>query len=106
MEKQTRTERILARVRAIPEGFVSTYATIDPVAPRLVGRVLAAHHEGVSWHRVVRADGTAPMGEAQLELLRAEKVPLAGDRVDFARARSWAPSAVEPKAPPTNGGMR
>jgi methylated-DNA-protein-cysteine methyltransferase-like protein len=88
-----RAERMIARVRAIPEGFVQTYGDIDPRAPRLVGRVLAglpesrAREERIPWHRVVRADGQAPMGARQLALLRREGVPLRGDRVDLRRAR-------------------
>jgi alkylated DNA nucleotide flippase Atl1 len=77
----------VARVRAIPEGFVRTYGDIDPVAPRLVGRVLATTHEDVPWHRVVRADGSVPKGRAQLDRLRREGVPLRGERVDLAQAR-------------------
>ncbi|HEY4401092.1 MAG TPA: MGMT family protein [Acidimicrobiia bacterium] len=84
---ESRASRIVARVRAIPKGVVRTYADIDPGAPRVVGRVLATTHEGVPWHRVVRADGTVPMGDPQLELLRQEGVPLRGDRVDLDRAR-------------------
>ena len=50
---------IIERVRAIPEGFVRTYADIDQRAPRMVGRVLATTHEetpvasggAVGWHR-------------------------------------------------------
>jgi len=75
------------RVRAIPEGFVRTYGDIDPSAPRLVGQVLATTKEELPWHRVVRADGTAPIGAKQLELLQREGVPVRGDRVDLARAR-------------------
>ena len=82
-----RVERILQRVRAIPEGFVRTYGDIDPAAPRLVGRVLAMTKEDVPWHRVVRADGTAPKGARQLARLRREGVPLRGNRVDLSRAR-------------------
>jgi methylated-DNA-protein-cysteine methyltransferase-like protein len=82
-----RTARIIARVRAIPEGFVRTYADIDPKAPRMVGRALAGTHEGVPWHRVVRADGSVPMGAPQLERLHQEGVPMRGDRVDLDRAR-------------------
>jgi methylated-DNA-protein-cysteine methyltransferase related protein len=82
-----RTARILTRVRAIPPGFVRTYGDVDPKAPRLVGRVLATTHERVPWHRVVRADGSAPMGETQLARLRREGVPLRDGRVDLARAR-------------------
>jgi methylated-DNA-protein-cysteine methyltransferase-like protein len=81
-----RTERIIERVRAIPEGYVRTFADIDPAAPRLVGRILASNHD-LPWHRVVRADGTLPQGQAQLKLLLVEGVPLRGDRVDLTEAR-------------------
>jgi methylated-DNA-protein-cysteine methyltransferase-like protein len=86
-DPEDRTARILARVRAIPPGFVRTYGDVDRRAPRLVGRVLATTDERVPWHRVVRSDGTAPMGAAQLERLRREGVPLRAGRVDLARAR-------------------
>ena len=79
-------ERIVERVRAIPEGFVRTYGDIDPRAPRLLGRVLASVHD-LPWHRVVRADGTVPQGAPQRRLLVAEGVPMRGDRVDLAEAR-------------------
>jgi len=79
-------ERIVERVRAIPEGFVRTYGDIDPRAPRLVGQVLASVHD-LPWHRVVRADGTVPQGAPQRRLLVAEGVPMRGDRVDLAEAR-------------------
>jgi methylated-DNA-protein-cysteine methyltransferase related protein len=81
-----RTERIIERVRAIPECYVRTFADIDPGAPRLVGRILSTHHD-LPWHRVVRADGTLPQGQAQRERLLAEGVPLRGDRVDLTDAR-------------------
>jgi 6-O-methylguanine DNA methyltransferase, DNA binding domain len=60
-----------------PNGFVRTYGDIDPLAPRLVGRVLSQTHD-LPWHRVVRADGTLPHGEAQRKLLVAEGVPKLG----------------------------
>ena len=82
-----RAERILARIRAVPEGFVSTYADVDPHAPRMVGQVLATTSEPVPWHRIVRADGTAAKGERQLRLLRREGVPMRGGRIDLGRAR-------------------
>jgi methylated-DNA-protein-cysteine methyltransferase-like protein len=83
----SREVRIVERVKAIPEGFVRTYGDIDPAAPRLVGRVLATTQEAVPWHRVVRADGSLPMGATQLRLLRQEGVPLCAGRVDLAQAR-------------------
>lgn len=83
----TREQRILERIRAIPEGFVRTYGDIDPAAPRMVGRVLATTSAEVPWHRVVRADGSVAKGERQLARLRREGVPLRGDRVDLRHAR-------------------
>jgi methylated-DNA-protein-cysteine methyltransferase-like protein len=88
-----RTTRIVGRVRAIPAGFVRTYGDIDPRAPRLVGRILATTHERLPWHRVVRADGSIPMGRRQRELLLQEGVPMRGDRVDLRNAR--VPSAIK-----------
>jgi len=82
-----RVARIVERVRAIPEGFVRTYGDIDPAAPRLVGRVLATTHEELPWHRVVRSDGSVPIGAKQVKLLRREGVPFRNDRVDLAQAR-------------------
>ena len=84
---EPRTERIIRRVRAIPTGFVRTYGDIDPRAPRLVGRVLATTHDGLPWHRVVRADGSLPKGKRQRELLLEEGVLMRGDRVDLRDAR-------------------
>ena len=82
-----RTARIIARVRAIPAGFVRTYGDIDPGAPRLVGHVLATTHDDLPWFRVVHADGSVPMGKKQRGLLRAEGIPMRGDRVDLRLAR-------------------
>ncbi|HEX7262784.1 MAG TPA: MGMT family protein [Candidatus Dormibacteraeota bacterium] len=82
-----RTPRIIGRIRAIPVGFVRTYGDIEPRAPRLVGRILATTHEDLPWHRVVRADGTIPMGKRQLDLLVREGIPMRGDRVDLSQAR-------------------
>jgi methylated-DNA-protein-cysteine methyltransferase related protein len=84
--RDARTARIVRRVRAIPAGFVRTYGDIDPSAPRYVGRVLS-DTDDLPWHRVVRADGTVSQGEPQRELLRAEGVPMRGDRVDMREAR-------------------
>ncbi len=83
-----RRERILARIRAIPEGFVQSYGDIEPSAPRLVGHVLATYErDDVPWHRVVRADGSLAKGGRQLARLRQEGVPTKGRRVDMRRAR-------------------
>jgi len=83
---QSRSERIVERIRAIPEGWVRTYGDIDPRAPRLVGLVLSRSHD-LPWQRVVRADGSLTQGDRQRELLLREGVPMRGDRVDMDEAR-------------------
>jgi methylated-DNA-protein-cysteine methyltransferase-like protein len=83
-----RAERVLARVRAIPPGFVRAYSDLDPGAPRFAGAVLASNEDPkLPWHRVVRADGSLPVGERQRALLEAEDVPFRGERVDMRAAR-------------------
>jgi alkylated DNA nucleotide flippase Atl1 len=82
-----RTDRIIERIRAIPEGWVRTYGDIDPRAPRLVGLVLSQSDADIPWQRVVRADGSLAKGARQRELLLQEGVPMCGDRVDLDEAR-------------------
>ena len=84
---QSRSERIIERVRAIPEGFVRTYGDIDPRAPRFVGLVLSQTDADLPWQRVVRADGSLPKGAKQRALLVREGVPMRGERVDLREAR-------------------
>ena len=81
-------DRILARIRAIPEGFVRSYGDVSPGAPRLAGTVLSGTDDpSVPWHRVVRADGSLAKGDRQRALLEAEGIPFRGDRVDMRAAR-------------------
>ena len=83
-----RARRILARVRAIPIGFVRTYGDCSPGAPRMTGAVLAAcAEESLPWQRVVRADGSLAKGARQRALLEQEGVPFRGERVDLRVAR-------------------
>jgi methylated-DNA-protein-cysteine methyltransferase-like protein len=82
------TQAVLARVRAIPPGFVRSYGDVSPGAPRFAGTVLhAADDPHLPWHRVVRADGSLAKGDRQRALLEAEGVPFRGDRVDMRVAR-------------------
>jgi alkylated DNA nucleotide flippase Atl1 len=84
----TRTERVLARIRDTPPGFVRAYGDVSPGAPRFAGTVLAACDDpDVPWHRIVRADGSLAKGERQRRLLDAEGVPFRGERVDMRTAR-------------------
>ena len=78
-------------MRAVPEGFVTTYGDLSPGSPRYAGSVLSACDDPrVPWQRVVRADGSLAKGERQRKLLAREGVPFAGARVDMKRA--WIPA--------------
>ena len=86
-------DEILAAVRAIPAGHVTTYGDLSPGAPRRAGAVLAANLDaGLPWQRVVRADGSLAKGARQRALLEAEGVPFRGARVDMQRA--WVPASA------------
>jgi len=86
-------DRVLAAVRAIPEGFVRTYGDISPGAPRFTGLVLRRRGDEVPWWRVVRADGSLAKGDRQRALLDAEGVPFTRDRVDLRIARMYVDPA-------------
>jgi methylated-DNA-protein-cysteine methyltransferase-like protein len=87
-EVPSRAERVLARIRATPPGFVRAYGDVSPGAPRFAGSVLSACDDpSVPWHRVVRADGSLAKGPRQRALLEAEGVPFRGGRVDMRAAR-------------------
>ena len=79
---------ILARVHAIPVGFVRSYGDVSPGAPRLAGAVLHdCEDPSIPWHRVVRADGSLAKGARQRVLLEREGVPFRSGRVDMRVAR-------------------
>jgi len=86
----SRADRVLARVRNTPEGFVRAYGDVSPGAPRFAGTVLAGNEDpDLPWWRIVRADGsiaTRPPAR-QRALLKAEGIPFRGDRVDMRAAR-------------------
>lgn len=69
-------------------GDVAEYIGVK--SARVIGRVLATEsYDGLPWYRVLHADGTTAghiRGE-QLALLRADGVPIRGDRVDMKVAR-------------------
>ena len=86
-------QRVLDAVDRIPRGAVMSYGDVAEYvgqgSARAVGTVMSRHGGEVPWHRVLHADGTCATHKAdhQLELLRAEGVPVSGDRVDMRRAR-------------------
>jgi alkylated DNA nucleotide flippase Atl1 len=89
----TSEAEILAAVRAVPPGHVTTYGDLSPGAPRRAGAVLAANADpDLPWQRVVRADGSLAKGERQRALLIAEGVPFRGARVDMRAA--WVPASA------------
>ncbi|MFL5895058.1 MAG: MGMT family protein [Thermoleophilaceae bacterium] len=84
-------DKVLARIRGIPRGRVTTYGDLWPGAPRAAGAVLASNHDrDLPWQRVVRADGSLPKGARQRALLEREGVPFSGARVDMRAA--WVPA--------------
>jgi methylated-DNA-protein-cysteine methyltransferase-like protein len=90
-------QRILAAVRRIPRGRVSTYGNVAEVAglprrARLVGTVLRqTASPRLPWFRVINAGGriSFPVGsdahERQRSHLEAEGIPLIRGRVDLKR---------------------
>jgi alkylated DNA nucleotide flippase Atl1 len=86
-------ELVLTIVEQIPPGQVATYGDIAEIVgrggPRQVGHVMAQFGGGVPWWRVVRADGRPARGleKRGLRLLRADKTPIKGNRVDMTEAR-------------------
>jgi O-6-methylguanine DNA methyltransferase len=85
--------RVLDAVERIPRGNVMSYGDVAEYvgsgSARAVGTVMSRHGSEVPWHRVLHADGTCATHKAdrQLDLLRAEGVPVRGDRVDMRLAR-------------------
>lgn len=95
--------RIIAAIKRIPRGKVSTYGNVADVAglprrARLVGTVLrnTPSSRGVPWFRVINASGriSFPLGSdayaRQRKHLEDEGVDFAGGRVDLNRY-GWPP---------------
>lgn len=86
-------QSVLDAVDRIPRGRVMSYSDVAEYigagSGRAVGTVMARFGAEVPWHRVLRNDGTCAThkSDRQLALLRAERVPMRGGRVDMARAR-------------------
>jgi methylated-DNA-protein-cysteine methyltransferase related protein len=99
--RQEYNERVWNLARAVPRGKVTTYgqlammlappAGVDSEAyrafgPRWVGGAMAGCPDDVPWQRVINSQGRIsqrPGAEKQRELLEAEGVVFANDRVDF-----------------------
>jgi methylated-DNA-protein-cysteine methyltransferase-like protein len=105
--REQRIAAIVAVVREVPRGHVTTYGAVAaraglPRQARLVGKVLAGlpASSGVPWHRVVAAGGRiafpagSPARERQLSRLRREGVDVARSRIDLGRS-GWGAPAVD-----------
>ncbi len=97
---------MLATVRRIPKGRVSTYGEVatasgHPGAARQVVWALRAG-KNVPWHRVLGAGGRIRLtGESALEQrlrLQTEGVTITGDKVDLKRFHHIFKPAKEPVA--------
>ena len=96
-------QRVVAVVRALGFGEVSTYGDVAEVASlprraRFVGHVLASSDDDLPWWRVVNAAGRLVPGlEAeQASLLRAEGVVVADGRVRRAPIGRFSPAGHSP----------
>ena len=92
-EQRPVDELVAEAVRAVPEGYVTTYGAIARelglASPRQVGAVLARASGPMPWHRVLPASGRLVEGLAteQGRRLRAEGVEVRGVQVDLTRYR-------------------
>ncbi len=85
--------RILASIRKIPRGKVSTYGAVARAAgfPGAARQVVRALHAGIDlpWHRVLGAGGQIKLrGDSAIEQrlrLESEGVTFRGRKVDMAR---------------------
>jgi len=80
-------EAVIAVISSLEPGDVTTYGEVaeeagHPGAARAVGNILGKS-DGLPWWRVVGSGGylRTPKSERQAELLRAEGVSIAGNRV-------------------------
>jgi methylated-DNA-protein-cysteine methyltransferase-like protein len=89
----TTQARILATIRQIPRGKVSTYGAVGRAAgyPRAARQVAAVMRKsvGLPWHRVLGAGGeiktSAHVAQEQRLRLQMEGVAFRGRRVDMAK---------------------
>jgi methylated-DNA-protein-cysteine methyltransferase-like protein len=85
--------RVLDIVERIPRGKVMSYGDVAEYvgsgSGRTVGAVMSRHGHEVPWHRVVQSTGAPnPASPAEaLRLLRRDRTPMRGDKVDMRLAR-------------------
>lgn len=72
------TDAVLAVVDKIPAGRVASYGAVGAAAgttARRAGRAMRTHGHLTAWWRVVRADGTSPVGERARVHWDEESIP-------------------------------
>jgi methylated-DNA-protein-cysteine methyltransferase-like protein len=92
------SRRIIAAIRAVPPGKVSSYRDVAfaagmPNGARQVARILhsMSGSEKLAWYRIIKADGRIALGEGngrelQISLLRSEGVEVSdAGQVDMTR---------------------
>ncbi len=92
-------EAVLDLVAMIPAGSVLAYGDVARLlgsgGPRQVGAVLSKFGAGVPWHRVIQANGCAPLGHEREARRRwaQERTPMNADglRVQIDAARWQGP---------------
>ena len=107
-------EKCWAVCRRVPRGAVTTYGAIaealgSPGAARAVGGAMSRNPDApvTPCHRIVAATGvlTGYSGgdgvATKAAMLRAEGVPLRGDRIDMRRAHVLDSGALEESAAPS-----
>ncbi|MDQ3038280.1 MAG: MGMT family protein [Pseudomonadota bacterium] len=104
--EQSAPDRILAAIRAVRHGQVTSYGAIAkraglPGRARLVARLLGQHTgTGLPWHRILRSDGRIafPPGSAgfleQSQRLREEGVDVRNGRVRMPREQEGLDAAI------------
>ena len=106
-------KHVLQLTAAVPEGKVCTFQSIGEhldVMPRHVAYILSQLEDSEKlvypWHRVVSSDGSLgrprrnPDGTSQAELLRAEGLVIAGQRVAIGFERVFVPADQLPSGLP------
>jgi alkylated DNA nucleotide flippase Atl1 len=115
LDMEEYVELVLRCVEQVPRGRVTTYGAIAEVVgavvggggPRMVGSTMAQHGSGVTWWRVVRADGSLPdshLGEARQAYLE-EGTPLRPSGSVDIRKAFWRPPEL-PGRPAPSGRSR
>ncbi|MGZ4451382.1 MAG: MGMT family protein [Nocardioides sp.] len=97
-------EAVLALVDQVPRGRATTYGAIADAlfdeyggGPRQPAAVMARHAHGVTWWRIVRADGTLPphLADEARQAYLEEGTPLRPSGAVDLRAALWLPPVVD-----------